>query len=103
MTRERLTRARVCAMTPDAIVAWIHQLQDKAENAESALERVLMRELTERRHQPASEMSIREAMAMHIASGLEASRGENEIRDPNFARYVQWVVDTLCDRLHGDA
>ena len=55
---------------------------------------------TRRRDKPASTMTIREAFAMHIAAGLEASEPRHDLRDPHFARYVVWVVDTLLDRLH---
>ena len=53
-----------------------------------------------RRDQPASTMTIREAFAMHVLAGLEATQPPNELRDPHFARYIEWRVDTLLDRLH---
>ena len=53
-----------------------------------------------RRDRPAIEMTIRETFAMHVLASLEATLKPEELRDPHFARYIEWRVDTLLDRLH---
>ena len=53
-----------------------------------------------RRDRPASEMTIREVFAMHVLASLEATLKPDQLRDPHFARYIEWRVDTLLDRLH---
>ena len=53
-----------------------------------------------RRDQPASDMTIREAFAMHVLTAIEGTLQPGDLRDPHFARYIEWRVDTLLDCLH---